>query len=736
MIKETTSTKTDTSELIRLFFKGKGLYYPGTKEEDLDTSIEIFKRENKKWILQDRTEIVYATNNPEYEKCIELNYQFEEIFRFMLVVYKYKVDPDLEIISNISVAGKTHNSNTVVKEDKNSSKKKRKKDEKVVLGRAEFDLGLLIGASPADLILELEYGEETTGEVKLSFEKVEEIRNELEFKLKARNVKNTEWFSKSDPYIKIYKPSLAYEDEEDPNKIPEKCWIEIFVTEHVDNCLDPDFKPFSLTSMALCRGKLDIFLKFEIMNYNQNQKIGKKDKLISKGYLRLIDAIEFHSKKFEEEEGIFDIDTFDRKNKFAGRIIIEELNVSKFYSLIDFLKSKLNISVAFGIDFTGSNGKPDDARSYHYANTGINPYQKIIHLIGSTLKPYDFLKKIYAYGFGAKVDKYFEEVSHCFPLNLNNDKPYVRSLNKVKKKYLEILPLLKLLGPTNFGDVIKTCLDVIKEDQREILIWAAEEIPIKNNQEESKETLNESNLMNSLENKIKTKLKQEEIGNNTGVLGSSITSFENKKDLLSGNIESSLLENFKESENKNIDKRHTLHENREEVQKFNSIENRKKSAYFGLHRGISYIPPTATMQFLPKMPVSNLQKNINKKPYLKDLPPLNYQVITLITDGDICDPEAVLTQLIRANSLPVSLLVIGVGEEKMIKNEQIFTKEYLQSKCEGGVVRNFVKFLYWKEYAKIKEGSRQFLRDVFGDLPLQIVRFYKLRGIKPDIERN
>lgn len=733
MIKEENTLLSDFAEIIRVKIEGKDFYYPGTKNDDLDTYIEILKREEKTWNLVGSTEIAYSTKSPNYQKQFELVYQFEEISRYMIVVYKFKTNAFIDNLSTMSQGGRSLPTKGTVTDLGSSPSKKRKNQEeegeKEILGRTEFELGLLVGAAPDDLILELEYGEEIVGDIQLSFKKVDGLKKEFEIKLKAKAVKNTEWFSKTDPYIKIYRVGENYQEILDPQKIPEKGWEEVYSTESVDNCLDPNFKPFSITSMKLCRGNFNSFLKFEIFNFCQKQKVAKKDKFISRGFLKLGEAIDFHYNNYADN--CFEIETFDRKKKFAGRILIEELKVAKFYSLIDFLKSKLDISTAFGIDFTASNGDPDDARSYHYTLSGANPYQKIMYLVGNVLKPYDSQSRIYGFGFGAKVKGYTSDVSHCFELNKKAKKPYVKSLKKLKKKYLEILPSLKLLGPTYFSTVIRKCLDIIKDDQRDVLIQVAQEAQKK---EQELQNIEEEPVMEE-----KSEYYDSIVGDQISLASiDNEVLFNMSNNIKSINLESSIIDRTYESARNNLNKRATvnLQTHNPHFQTPNLKNAPRMSAYAGLERRVSYIPPTATLQYLPKMPKKSQEDSKKKSKNAGSLPPLKYKVIVLLTDGDVCDPENVLNELIRANSLPVSIIVVGIGEEKMDMNEKIFSKSFLQEKSAGGIVRDFLKFFYWKDFLKLKKGSRQFLRDCFSELPMQIVRFYKMRGIVPFIKNE
>lgn len=73
------------------------------------------------------------------------------------------------------------------------------------------------------------------------------------------------------------------------------------------------------------------------------------------------------------------------------------------------------------IDFTGSNGEPQNPTSLHYMDKNKpNQYQSTIEAVAQILLNYDSDKRIPAFGFGAKThfpNLNSNSVSHCFPLS-------------------------------------------------------------------------------------------------------------------------------------------------------------------------------------------------------------------------------------------------------------------------------------------------------------------------------
>ncbi|XP_052647893.1 copine-1 isoform X5 [Harpia harpyja] len=111
-------------------------------------------------------------------------------------------------------------------------------------------------------------------------------------------------------------------------------------------------------------------------------------------------------------------------------------------------------SCKVGVDFTGSNGDPKSPDSLHYISPdGINEYLIAIWSVGSVVQDYDTDKLFPAFGFGAQVPPSWQ-VSHEFALNFNPSNPYCQGIQGIVDAYRQILPQIRLYGPTNFSPII------------------------------------------------------------------------------------------------------------------------------------------------------------------------------------------------------------------------------------------------------------------------------------------
>jgi len=86
----------------------------------------------------------------------------------------------------------------------------------------------------------------------------------VRFGLSARNVKNTEFFSMTDPFLLFYRPDSEFIPSIDHKKIPEDRWTLIHITDVVKDFLNPDFEDWIDYPDNICRSFELCWLKVEI----------------------------------------------------------------------------------------------------------------------------------------------------------------------------------------------------------------------------------------------------------------------------------------------------------------------------------------------------------------------------------------------------------------------------------------------------------------------------------------
>ena len=135
-------------------------------------------------------------------------------------------------------------------------------------------------------------------------------------------------------------------------------------------------------------------------------------------------------------------------------------------TFLDYVKN-IRIALDIGIDFTGSNGNPDDFGTLHcrLPNTKKrNPYERAIISCATVMADYDYDQLFPVYGFGAIVEKEKEKGTQmCFNINFKED-PNIQFVDNIMKEYYSCLDKITFSGPTNFAPIINKIIENIKKE--------------------------------------------------------------------------------------------------------------------------------------------------------------------------------------------------------------------------------------------------------------------------------
>ncbi|KAI4366893.1 hypothetical protein MLD38_022698 [Melastoma candidum] len=114
-----------------------------------------------------------------------------------------------------------------------------------------------------------------------------------------------------------------------------------------------------------------------------------------------------------------------------------------------------------GIDFTKSNewtgARSFHRRSLHHIGDGFNPYEQAISIIGKTLAAFDEDNLIPCFGFG-DASTHDQDVFSFYP-----DDRYCNGFEEVLSRYREMVPHLRLAGPTSFAPVIEMATTIVEQ---------------------------------------------------------------------------------------------------------------------------------------------------------------------------------------------------------------------------------------------------------------------------------
>ncbi|KAG8383257.1 hypothetical protein BUALT_Bualt05G0165600 [Buddleja alternifolia] len=114
-----------------------------------------------------------------------------------------------------------------------------------------------------------------------------------------------------------------------------------------------------------------------------------------------------------------------------------------------------------GIDFTKSNewtgAKSFNRKSLHHIGNCQNPYEQAISIIGKTLSVFDEDNLIPCFGFG-DASTHDQDVFSFYP-----NGRFCEGFEEVLRRYRDLVPQLRLSGPTSFAPVIEMGMSIVEE---------------------------------------------------------------------------------------------------------------------------------------------------------------------------------------------------------------------------------------------------------------------------------
>nr|XP_045011340.1 copine-6 isoform X2 [Jaculus jaculus] len=348
---------------------------------------------DEQWVEVARTEVLRSSSNPVFSRVLALEYFFEEKQPLQFHVF------DAE-------DGATSPSNDTF------------------LGSTECTLGQIVSQTKVTKSLLLKNGK-TAGKSTITIvaEEVSGTNDYVQLTFRAHKLDNKDLFSKSDPFMEIYKTNGDQNDQL------------VWRTEVVKNNLNPSWEPFRLSLHSLCSCDVHRPLKFLVYDYDSS---GKHDFIG-----------EFTSTFQEMQEGTAD----------PGQ------EVEKVHTFLDYIMGGCQISFTVAIDFTASNGDPRSSQSLHCLSPRQpNHYLQALRTVGGICQDYDSDKRFPAFGFGARIPPNFE-VSHDFAINFDPENPECEEISGVIASYRRCLPQIQLYGPTNVAPIINRVAEPAQREQ-------------------------------------------------------------------------------------------------------------------------------------------------------------------------------------------------------------------------------------------------------------------------------
>ena len=358
------------------------------------------------WLELGRTERIQDSLSPSWQKKFVVDYKFEERQRLRFAVYD---------VDSVSSQLEDHD----------------------FLGYVEVNLAEIVASQSKGFSRKLSG---RGGTIHILSEELSSNKEEVTFNFYAQKLDKKDFFGKSDPYLEVSRSTEAGQ------------YAVVHRTEVVMNNLNPQWKQFSLPVRTLCNGDYQRDLMFSVFDWDSD---GDHDFIGS-----------FHTNLETLKSGPGPTNCYDcinekkRKKKGSkytnsGQVFLQTISIVTVPSFLDYIQGGTQVNFTVAVDFTGSNGNPQDSRSLHYNDPSGRPNQYVtaIRAVGDIIQDYDHDKQFPALGFGAKVPPHWS-VSHEFFLNLSPTSPFCDGLEGILAAYQTALNSVRLFGPTNFSPVI------------------------------------------------------------------------------------------------------------------------------------------------------------------------------------------------------------------------------------------------------------------------------------------
>uniref|UniRef100_A0A8C3GWR0 Copine 7 n=1 Tax=Corvus moneduloides TaxID=1196302 RepID=A0A8C3GWR0_CORMO len=396
-----------------------------------DPCVLLLMQSQGQWMEVDRSEVIKSNLNPVFAKIFTVDYYFEEVQKLRFEVYDSHGQAGVGTHDDDFLGGME----CTVGQVSLGTPARGPHDGKRVTKPLFLKYGKFAGKSTITIISEEISG--NNGYVELAF--------------RAKKLDDKDLFSKSDPFLEIYRI-----DDDRSEQL-------VYRTEVVKNNLSPIWEPFKVSLNSLCSCEEKRKLRCVVWDYDSR---GKHD-FIGEFFT----TFEEMQKAMGENKVQWDCmnpkyKIKKRNYKNSGVVVLLDLKIHRVYSFLDYIMGGCQIHFTVAIDFTASNGDPRNSCSLHY----INPYQpneylKALVAVGEICQDYDSDKKFSALGFGARIPPKYE-VSHDFAINFNPDNDECEGIQGVVESYQSCLPKIQLYGPTNVAPIISKVARVAADEER------------------------------------------------------------------------------------------------------------------------------------------------------------------------------------------------------------------------------------------------------------------------------
>ncbi|XP_054426244.1 copine-7 [Pteronotus mesoamericanus] len=375
-----------------------------------DPCVVLLLHSQGRWVQVDHTEVLESCLHPVFSKAFTLEYCFAEAQRLRFEAYD-SCGPGSPSCQ-----------------------------EGAFLGGVECTLGQIVAQKKVTRALLLRSGRKAgKSTITVTAEDISANSGYVELSFRAQKLDDKDVFSKSDPFLELFRV-----DGDQSRQLVHR-------TEVVKDNLSPEWEPFTVSLSSLCGGDETRPLKGLVWDHDSR---GRHDFIgeFTTTFAEMQRAFREGQAQWECVNAKYQ--RRKRHYKNSGLVILAELRPSRRYSFLDYIMGGCQIHFTVAIDFTASNGDPQNSCSLHYIHPfQPNEYLQALVAVGEVCQDYDSDKRFSALGFGARIPPNFE-VSHDFAINFNPEDNQCEGIQGLVEAYQRCLPRLQLYGPTNVAPVI------------------------------------------------------------------------------------------------------------------------------------------------------------------------------------------------------------------------------------------------------------------------------------------
>lgn len=322
------------------------------------------------------------------------------------------------------------------------------------LGSAELSVPSLVRAPGQKRTIPLtipDLPSRRCGTVTFVAEEVVNTKLRLAYDISLSNLSSSSSLHKGKgPFLTISRRSAA-----SPN---DHSWITVYRSETPGIPVSPgafQIERLSRSYERICRCDDNMDLRFEISFLK-----GGKDRVVASAKSSLAQSL--------ANDGVINLQRTERSlfpsSKVGGKLYLRNRTVTEDITFLDYIIGGCEISLVIAIDFSASNGNPQERGTLHFWDSmDVNEYEMAIRAVGDILAAYDSDQLFPAYGFGAKLPPDFLELNHKFSLTTTDD-PTCHTIEEVLHMYRHALYNVRLSGPTQFTEIIRAAADHARAD--------------------------------------------------------------------------------------------------------------------------------------------------------------------------------------------------------------------------------------------------------------------------------